>query len=130
MSRGKDKSATNAGSASPNSWTATFDGYVNYEWTDADKEAFIIWTGENNFWDIRATQTNLGRKFSISFDPKQSCYIATCFERDAKSPNAGLCVSARGRELEMAEWRILFLVNSLMGANWKNGRERKGDDVW
>jgi hypothetical protein len=109
---------------------AEFRGYVNFEWTDAQKEAFAVWALEFDFWSQLNAQTERGRKISVGYDAYHHCQVASCFERDIASPNAGYICTARGVDSSTAISRLLYLISELMPDEWAKPQQRVKSDLW
>jgi hypothetical protein len=109
---------------------AEFKGYVNFEWSDSQKEAFGVWALEFNFWDEFNAQTAKGRRITTGYDPYHQCQVASCFERDIDSPNAGYICTARGLDGSTAISRLLYLISELMPDEWVKPTQRAKSDQW
>ena len=109
---------------------ADFKGYVNFEWTDDQKEAFSIWALEFNFWDELNAQTGKGRRITTGYDAYHNCQVASCFERDINSPNAGYICTARGLDAATAVSRLLYLISELMPDEWIKPKSKPKQDLW
>lgn len=123
----RTQSQTEAGSKKTE---AKFAGYVNFEWSDVQKEAFSVWAIEFNFWDELNAQTSKGRRISIGYDAYHQCQVASCFERDADSPNAGYICTARGVDGSTAISRLLYLISELMPDEWVKPKSKPKQDLW
>jgi hypothetical protein len=109
---------------------AEFRGYVNFDWNDAQKERFAVWALEFDFWSQLDAQTNKGRRIAVGFDAYHQCQVASCFERDVTSPNAGYICTARGVDASTAISRLLFLISELMPEEWIKPQQRSKSDQW
>jgi len=109
---------------------AEWKGYINYEWSDAAKERFAVWLDETNIFDELNSHTAKGRKFAQGFDAYHKCMLATCFERDAKSVNAGYIVTARGSDAATALARLLYLISEEMPHEWSKPSAIANEDKW
>ena len=109
---------------------AKFVGYVNFEWSDVQKEAFGIWVLKFNFWDELNAQTAKYRRISVGWDTYHQCYVASAFERDTDSPNAGYICTARGVDAATAVSRLLFLISELMPDEWVKPQSKPKQDLW
>lgn len=109
---------------------AEWKGYINYEWSDAAKERFAVWLDETNIFDELDAHAAKGRKFTTGFDAYHKCMVATCFERDANSPNAGYIVTARGKTASIAQARLLYLICEEMPVEWSKPAVNAPEDKW
>jgi len=113
-----------------NRYTAEFKRFANVELNKDDKERFIVWASDNNFFEVMEKHCALGRTFNVKRDFKQRCYLATSLERDTKSANAGLMVSARGSSPDIAQWRLLYILDAFFAdKEWDSYVDISGD-VW
>lgn len=103
-------------------FTAQWAGYVNVELTRDDKDEFWKWYEKGMLWEDLASNLEMGRKFSFYIDEKDGSAVASVFERDTQSPNAGLTVTMRGREAMSALARVVWVVSWRLGAVWKAAR--------
>lgn len=111
-------------------YTAQWRAFVNVQLSTHDKEGFVTWANENNFFDVMDAHTALGRKFSVNLDPKGNCYTAFVLERDVLSPNAGLMLSARANSSSMALWRLLYILETVLAdGKWESWVAVRGD-LW
>jgi hypothetical protein len=110
--------------------SAEWAGFVNFEWTDALKEQYGFWVLEFNFWDELNLQAARGRRISVQFDLYHQCYVASVFERDAKSVNAGKLVTARGQDSATAISRLLFLLSNALREGWGTTKKSSTEDKW
>jgi len=109
---------------------AKFAGYVNFEWNDLQKEAYAVWADKFNFWSELDAQTEKYRRISVGWDAYHQCYVASAFERDADSPNAGYICTARGVDSSTALSRLLFLISELMPDEWVKPQSKPKQDLW
>lgn len=109
---------------------AEWKGYINYEWTDAAKERFAVWLDETNIFDDLDAHAAKGRKITVGFDAYHKCMVASCFERDANSPNAGYIVTARGAQAATALARLLYLISEEMPVEWSKPALSVPEDKW
>jgi len=109
---------------------AEWKGYINYEWSDAAKERFAVWLDETNLFNELDAHTAKGRKFTTGYDAYHKCMVATCFERDINSPNAGYIVTARGKEASTAQARLLYLISEEMPHEWTKPSVIADVDKW
>lgn len=111
-------------------YSAKFAGYCNFDWQDAQKEACVVWSLEFNFWDELNAQTEKGRRITVGYDAYHQCQVASCFERDIESPNAGYICTARGLDAGTAISRLLYLISELMPEGWMKSTPADRADKW
>jgi hypothetical protein len=109
---------------------AEWKGYINYEWSDAAKERFAVWLDETNLFSELDAHAAKGRKFTQGFDAYHKCMVATCFERDETSANAGYIVTARGIDATTAFARLLYLISEEMPHEWSKPSVIANEDKW
>jgi len=109
---------------------AEWKGYINYEWSDAAKERFAVWLYETNILSELDSHAAKGRKFTTGYDAYHKCMVATCFERDAASVNAGYIVTARGQNGSTALARLLYLISEEMPHEWTKPAAVVHEDKW
>lgn len=128
MSNGKD-TRTNE-TKLKNRYSAEFIGFVNYEPTSDDREAFVAVNMDARFWEFYQLELDRGRKLGVSHDYANSSAVATLMERDKESPNAGLILSCRGKTGYTAMARLLFLSNFVLVNGWRSKPLEIDDDQW
>jgi hypothetical protein len=129
--KGKEREEANRPSGEPVlKLDAKFKDFVNFEWDDSQKEAYGFWVITFDFWQQLNTQAAKGRRITVQFDTYHSCEVASCFERDVASPNAGYICTARGLDAASAISRLLFLVSELMPNEWVKPKKRDKQDKW
>jgi hypothetical protein len=72
-----------------------------------------------------------GVNLSLKLDPKGGGFLASATQRRADSPNAGLVVTARGRDAATAWGRCLFCL-ALLGhkERWEDTQPLANPDRW
>lgn len=126
--KGKSKSKSVPGGAKDD---AAFRGYINLSLTDADKADWAAWATTSEVWDCFNAQTGSGVNVSVKRFLAQGNFLASATQRDATSPNAGLCVTARGRDAGEAFTRVLWcLVILSRQERWEDTQPLANPDRW
>lgn len=119
------------GAALPSrNWDAAYAGFVNFNPTDAQKDAFVHWADSAEPFLIMDTHLALGRKISFAIDKDGVTHTCSCMERDSTSVNAGLICTARGRTSELAWFRLMYYLGVLFPENWNELSLTKSLDRW
>lgn len=127
---GKSK-PTGKPSAVGEAYDAPFRGYVNLSLTDDEKAASVSWCDSGSLWETFSFVVEDGVNLSIKRDPKSDGYIASATQRRSGSPNAGLVVTARGREAVVAFGRVLFCLAILYRKErWEDTQPIANPDRW
>jgi len=127
---GKDKSTPKQG-ALGESFDAPFRGYINLNLTDEQKATFDPWA--NSLAPLEALEAFVadGINLSLKFEPKFGGFLASATQRRMGSTNAGLVVTARGREAGTALWRCLFCLTILSHKErWEDTQPLANPDRW
>lgn len=111
-------------------WKAAFRRYINYTPSDAQKEEFASWADDTNLYDLLEFHAKLGRQISVSYDLRNSCYQATCFERAEESVNAGYIATGRGGTPATALLRLLWYVTEIFPDDWNELISPTIKDLW
>lgn len=114
----------------PKFWNAAYSGYVNFNPTDAQKDAFVQWADSAEPFLILDAHLALGRKVSFAIDKDGVTHTCSCMERDTQSVNAGLICTARGRTSELAWFRLMYYLGVLFPENWNELSLTKSLDRW
>lgn len=110
---------------------AAFRGYVNLSLSADDKALFDVWVLSAAFWERLNVEVEAGVQLSLKRDLKSGGYIASGTQRDQASPNAGLVVTARAREPEVALGRLLFCLTILSRKpRWEDTQAIADPDRW
>lgn len=109
---------------------AQWKGFVNFTPSEPQKERFVQWLSEVNYYDALDEQAAKGRKISVGYSPNDGCYLATCLERDELSVNAGLMATARAATPSLAQLRLLFYVSEVFQPNWDYLYRGQNADKW
>lgn len=59
-----------------------------------------------------------GYKFSLSFDDKNSCFIASLTDRQAGSPSENSCLTGRGSSALAAQYALFYRHFALASEDW------------
>lgn len=110
---------------------AVFRGYINLDLTPKEKELYEAWSNSASFWEALEAQTGVGVNISLKRELKQGGFFASGTQRDPKSPNAGLVVTARGRTAVTAFGRLLYCLTLLSHAqSWEEIKPLADPDRW
>lgn len=110
---------------------APFRGYVNLNLRDDQKAAYEAWAASEAFWDTLQGNVERGVVISLKLDPKGTGYLGSATQRDSNSPNAGLVVTARGRDAATALGRTLFCLAILdRHERWEETQPVADPDRW
>lgn len=125
---GKGRSASANGMGQDN---AEFRGYINVNLSDEQKENYVAWATSSSYADAFEYQVSIGVNVSVKRSLKEGCYIASGTQRDESSPNAGLCVTARGKEAGVALGRLMFILTLLTKKErWEDTQGVANPDRW
>jgi len=110
---------------------AEFRGYINVNLSDEQKENYVAWATSSSYADAFEYQVSIGVNVSVKRSLKEGCYIASGTQRDESSPNAGLCVTARGKEAGVALGRLMFILTLLAKKDrWEETQSVANPDRW
>lgn len=127
---GVDKPARKSSSVGAD-MDAAFRGYINLQLSDAQKEAYVKWSASASLWEALEFHTGDGVNLSLKLDPKGGGFLASATQRRATSPNAGLVVTARGRDATTAWGRVLYCLTVLSHAErWEDMQPLASPDRW
>ncbi len=128
---GKKKSPRKSSSLGEK-YDAEFRGYINVDLSGEEKELWAAWAKTQSPWDALEAFVADGINISLKLDAKtEGAFIASATQRRVGSPNAGLCVTARGREATIALSRVLFVVTKLNhGERWESVQPMANPDRW
>lgn len=113
------------------SYDATFRGYINVALSDEQKEAFGKWGASSSVWEILEASVSDGVNLSLKLDPKGDGYLASATQRRVGSPNAGLVVTARGKDASTAWGRCLYILAILSHKErWEDTQPLANPDRW
>jgi len=110
---------------------AAFRGYINLVLTDENKKAWEKWSTSSSVWEQLEASVGAGVNLAVKRDPKGEGYLASATQRDSLSPNAGLVVTARGKEAGVAFTRVLYCL-ALLGhkERWEDTQPVADPDRW
>lgn len=127
---GKDKPVRKSGAVGAD-FDAQFRGYVNLNLTDEQKVIFEKWSASEALWETLAFQVADGVNLALRYEPKSEGFLASGTQRRGASPNAGLCVTARGREPWIAFARLLYCLAVLSRKErWEDTQPLANPDRW
>lgn len=110
---------------------AAFRGYINLSLSDEQKSTYDAWAASQAFWEALAFNIGSGVNLSLKRDKKTGGFQGSATQRDPSSPNAGLCVTARGSSAEVALGRTLFCLTILNHAErWEDIQPLANPDRW
>lgn len=111
--------------------SAVFRGYININLSPEQKEGYVLWASSASFWDALEHQVGDGINISLKREKGGEGFLATATQRRDDSPNAGLCVTARGRDAATAWGRVLFTLTILSkGDRWEDIQPMADPDRW
>lgn len=127
---GKDKPARKQSEVG-NAYDAAFRGYINLNLSDEQKEAYVKWAESASFWEALEFHTADGVNLSLKVEPKSGGFLASATQRRAGSPNAGLVVTARGKDASTAFGRVLYCLTVLSRKEkWEDTQPLADPDRW
>jgi len=119
------------GAAPGETYDAAFRGYVNLTLSEQQKDAYEAWSNSASFWDALEVHVADGVNVSVKIDPKSGGFIASATQRRVGSPNAGLVVTARGKEAVVAFGRVVFCLTVLSkNQRWEDTQPVADPDRW
>lgn len=127
---GKEKPARKPGSVGVQH-DAEFRGYVNVNLSDEQKANYDAWAQGQGYFETLEASVASGVNLSLKLDPKGGGYLASATQRNPASPNAGLVVTARGRDAVTAWGRVLFILTYLgHKERWEDTQPMADPDRW
>ncbi len=110
---------------------ADFRGYINLDLSDDQKERYLAWAQSEAYWQALEGFTDQGVNLSLKRERKTGGFLASATQRDPDSPNAGLCVTARGKEAAVALGRVLYILTILSRKErWEETQPLANPDRW
>lgn len=110
---------------------AEFRGYVNLNLSDTQKASYDKWAAGAHIWAQLEASVTDGIQLSLKLDPKGDGFLASATQRRVGSPNAGLVVTARGRDATTAWGRCLYCLNILTAhERWEDTQPVANPDRW
>jgi hypothetical protein len=111
--------------------SANFRGYVNLTLTEDQKEHYPVWAASEAYWNALEGFAEIGVNLSLKRERKSGGFLASGTQRDPDSPNAGLCVTARGKDASTAFGRLLFCLTVLSAKErWEDVQPMSDPDRW
>lgn len=127
---GVDKPARKPGSVGAGD-AADFRGYINLNLSEEQKASFDAWSTSSSPYEALEAFVGAGVNVSLKRELKQGGFLASATQRDSDSPNAGLVVTARGRDACTAWLRVLFCLTVLSHAErWEDVQPLASPDRW
>lgn len=127
---GKEKSSSKSGSVGVQH-DAAFRGYVNVNLSDEQKASYGSWAEGQGYFETLEAAVESGVNLSLKLDPKGGGFLASATQRNPASPNAGLVVTARGRDAVTAWGRVLFILTLLSHKpRWEDTQPMADPDRW
>jgi hypothetical protein len=122
------KSGSGASGAADN---AAFRGYINLSLSDAEKAEWAAWSTTPDVWECFNAQVASGINLAVKREKGGELFVASATQRDPTSPNAGLVVTARGRDAGIALTRVLWcLVVLSRSERWEDTQPVSDPDRW
>lgn len=110
---------------------AEFRGYINLDLTDEQKRLYSAWAASEAFWAALEGFVEAGVNISLKRERKTGGFMASATQRDPDSPNAGLCVTARGKDAATAWGRVLYCLTLLSHKEkWEDTQRMSDPDRW
>jgi hypothetical protein len=127
---GKDKPARKQGGVGA-SYDAPFRGYINLNLSPEQKELYLKWAESAGLWQSLEYHIGDGVNLSLKIEPKSGGFLASATQRRSDSPNAGLVVTARGRDATTAFGRVLYCLTILSRSErWEDVQPLADPDRW
>jgi hypothetical protein len=127
---GKERPAKNSGKVGKG-YDAPFRGYINLNLSDEQKDAWLKWSESQSFWDALAHHVADGVNLAVKVDPKGTGFLSSATQRREDSPNAGLVVTARGRDAAVALSRCVYCLVVLGHKDrWEETQPLADPDRW
>jgi hypothetical protein len=126
---GKDKATGRTDQVPKDS--ADFRGYLNVNLSDEQKQHFDVWSQSAAPTETLAYHVADGVNIALRREKGGETFLASATQRRNDSVNAGLCVTARGREPWIAFYRLLFIL-ALLGhsESWEAVQPIASSDRW
>lgn len=110
---------------------AEFRGYINLSLNDEEKLAWAAWSVTADVWECLDAQVGQGVNIAVKRERGAGGYVASATQRDPSSPNAGLCVTARGKAAGIALTRVLWCLTVLgRSDHWEDTQPLANPDRW
>ncbi len=110
---------------------AEFRGYINLDLTEDQKGMYPTWAASGALWEALEAFTESGVNLSLKRERKTGGFMGSATQRAPDSPNAGLCVTARGKDASTALGRLLFCLTILSKKErWEDTQPLANPDRW
>lgn len=109
---------------------AKFAGWVNVTLTDTQKSQFEDWTASENWGDYLAAHEQLGITHTIKWQPEENCFLAKAYMADPKHVSGGFAVTMRAKDPSTALARVVYVVETILGTDWKRYAVTKKPTDW
>jgi len=127
---GKEKPAAKQGSLGSD-YSAEFRGYINVNLSDDQKSVFESWKETGSPWEVFEASVADGINLSVKIEPKTGGFLTSATQRRSGSPNAGLVVTARGRDASTSWLRCLYILALLSHKErWEETQPLASPDRW
>lgn len=112
-------------------YSADFRGYLNLNLSAADKALFDDWWETSEPFNVLEAAVADGINLALKLEPRGGGFLASATQRRASSPNAGICVTARGASPSLAWGRLLFILYTLSAKDrWEDTQPLADPDRW
>lgn len=112
-------------------YSAEFRGFINLALDEGQKSSYAGWAESASLWEALEYQVADGVTIFLRIDPKSDGFLASATQRRSASPNAGLVVTARGRDATTAWGRVLFCLTILSHKEkWEDVQPMADPDRW
>lgn len=127
---GKDKPTRKPGKVGEG-YDAPFRGYINLNLSPEEKQAYVKWAEGASFWDQFSAFVRDGVNISVKYEAKADTFLCSATQRRESSPNAGLVVTARGGNPDIALTRCVYcLVLLAHSERWEDTQPVADPDRW
>ena len=127
---GKERPAKREGKVGTG-YDAPFRGYINLNLSDEQKDAWVKWSESASFWEALAYHVSDGVNLAVKVDPKGTGFLSSATQRREDSPNAGLVVTARGKDASVALSRCVYCLTVLgHKERWEDTQPLADPDRW
>lgn len=110
---------------------ADFRGYINLNLSDEQKQHFDVWRESAAPFDTLDAFVADGVNLALRREKGGESFLASATQRRVDSVNAGLCVTARGRDPWTALSRLLFVLTTLgIRDSWESKQPIANPDRW
>lgn len=126
---GVDKPVRKQGSVGKDN--AEFRGYINLNLSADQKAQYPAWFAGSSPWEALEAFVGDGVNIALKREKGGEGFLASATHRREDSPNAGLCVTARGRDAATAFGRVLYCL-TLLGHSerWEDLQPMADPERW